>query len=467
MDKLIRNGSVVTPEGVIDADVHIRGELIHAVGPNLTAEKVELIDAAGLLVLPGGIDVHTHLDLDVGFARSSDDWYTGTVAAACGGTTTVIDHPAFGPDGCSVFHQIDAYHELADGKAVIDYGFHGVLQHVNDQVINDLRGLVERGVVSSKVYLTYDFKLGDRPILRILERMKEIGGLTAFHCENHGIVSHFREAHIKKGNTAPHFHPLSRPHTAEAEAVSRVIRLSESIGNAPIYIVHLSTASGLEEIRRGRDRGVPVFAETCPQYLVLDEERYHEPAFAGLKYVMSPPLRTRRDAAALWDGLADGAIQVVGTDHCPFNFDEKKELGSGNFAGCPNGAPGIEARMALIHSVGVVAGKFDIVRYADITSRLPAKIMGLYPRKGALAPGSDADIVLFDPNKKVTISHEMLHERVDYTPYEGMGVTGYPVVTMLRGKVIVREGRFTGSSGDGRYLSRNVPDLSPSSINAS
>lgn len=458
-ETLIRGGAVVGAGGTEKGDVLIRGERIEAVGPDLGHTGVNTVDATGFYVLPGGIDVHTHLDLDAGIARSSDDWYTGTVAAACGGTTTVVDHPAFGPEGCTVFHQIDAYHRLAGGKAVIDYGFHGVLQHVGDGVLADLGGLVDRGVVSSKVYLTYDFRIADGDILKVLERMKDLGAVTAFHCENHGIVSHYRDRFIGEGNTAPRFHGLSRPHTAEAEAVSRVIRLAETVGNAPVYIVHLSTASGLEEIRRGRNRGVPVYAETCPQYLMLSDERYDEPELGGLKYVMSPPLRKDRDREALWEGISDGSIQVVGTDHCPFLFDEKRKLGGRNFTRCPNGAPGIEARMALIFSEGVAKGRIGLERFADITATLPARIMGLYPKKGIIAPGSDADIVVIDPAKKVTLSHTMLHERVDYTPYEGIEVTGYPVMTMLRGTVIVDNGEFTGVKGAGRYVSRRVPDL--------
>lgn len=460
MDLLLRGGDIVTPDGLLRGDLLIRGEKIVEIGRNLTCDGGRTVDLSGLLALPGGIDVHTHLDLDIGVARASDDWYTGTAAAAFGGTTTVVDHPAFGPPGCSVFHQIDLYHNLASQKAVIDYGFHGVIQHTGGTVIDDLAGLIQRGIPSSKVYLTYDSMLTDRNVMKVLERMKEIGGLTAFHCENHGIVTHYRDAFPAEGKTTPYHHALSRPHTAEAEAVSRVIRLAETVGDVPVYIVHLSTASGLEEIRRGIERGVPVFAETCPQYLLLDESRYDEPDSGGLKYVMSPPLRTQEDAEALWGGLADGTIQTVGTDHCPFMFDLKKKLGSRNFVSCPNGAPGIETRMALLFSEGVGAGRITPERFAQITSTLPARVMGLYPQKGAIAAGSHADIAVFDPGKKITIARELLHENVDYSPYEGINVTGWPVMTVRRGEIIVEDGVLNAAPGSGAFIKRTATDLS-------
>lgn len=472
---------MVTPDGAVRGDVVVENGRISAVMPETAAAGTpasassaaaappadRIIDVSGCHVLPGGIDVHTHLDLDAGIARSSDDWYTGTVAAAHGGTTTVVDHPAFGPKGCSVFHQIDAYHDLAGDKAVIDYSFHGVIQRVDDGVIEGLEGLKARGVVSAKVYLTYDFRVGDRAALRVLERMKEIGGITAFHCENHGIVTHFRERFAGSGDTSPRFHALSRPHVAEAEAVARVIRLAEAIGDVPVYVVHLSSASGLEEIRRGVDRGVPVFAETCPQYLLLDDSEYERPGHEGLKHVMSPPLREKEDSRALWDGLADGTIQVVGTDHCPFYYEQKLELGGDSFLRCPNGIPGIEARMALLYSEGMRAGRISLEQFVDVTSTNPAKIMGLYPRKGAIEPGADADIVVFDPNREETITHALLHERVDYTPYEGIEVHGFPVLTMRRGEVIVDDGALSAEAGSGTYIPRRDPVLSPQALRRS
>jgi len=459
MDVLLRGGKLVTPQGVCPSDLLIRGEKIEAIGPDLEAGYAELIDVTGMLLLPGGIDVHTHLELKTPTANSSDDWYTGTAAAAYGGTTTVVDHPSFGPAGCSVFHQIDAYHELASSKAIIDYSFHGVIQHVDEQVVHDIEELVSRGIVSSKVYLTYDHALSDGEIIRFLESMKHAGGLTAFHCENDGVVKHYRRAFQAAGKTLPIYHAKSRPHTAEAEAVARVIRLAETVGDAPVYIVHLSTASGLEEIRRGRERGLPIFAETCPQYLLLDETRYNEPGDEGLKYILSPPLRTRADIESLWEGVADGAIQTIGTDHAPFTFEVKRNLSSGGFLSCPNGMPGIEARLMLLYTAGVAAGRISLERFVEVVSTLPAKIMGLYPRKGVLCRGSDADIVVLDPQKRVTLTHAMLHERVDYTPYEGIELAGFPVLTIRRGEIIVDGGELRAHAGSGRFIKRKTPNL--------
>ncbi len=394
-----------------------------------------------------------------GAEKTSDDWYTGTVAAACGGTTTVVDHPAFGPAGCSVFHQIDKYRSLADANAAVDYSLHGVLQHVDETVLRDLKGLFQRGVTSVKIYLTYDFRLGDEEVLRVLRRMRELGGLTAAHCENHGIVTYLRKRFAEEGKGQPWFHAQSRPPEAEAEAVARIIRLAESLGRSsgPVYVVHLSSAAGLEEIRRGRERRIPVFAETCPQYLLLTEESYHEPDSGGLKYVMSPPLRTDADREALWQGLGQGLIQTVGTDHCSFLFSRKRALGGESFLSCPNGAPGVETRMPLLFSFGVMQKRITPERFVELTAEAPARLMGLYPRKGAIAEGSDADIVLMDPLARVRLSVRNLHQDVDYTPFEGIEVSGYPLLTMLRGRVIWERGRFLGSRGGGTYLPRGLP----------
>ncbi len=459
MDTLIRGGTVVNADGARLSDVLVSGQIISAVGPRLSPSGAEVIDASGMHVVPGGVDVHTHLDIDVGGEKASDDWYTGTLAAACGGTTAVVDHPGFGPRGCSLFHQIEKYRGLAGGTAVIDYSFHGVVQHVDDPVLADLEALVGMGISSVKAYLTYDFRLSDEELIALLQRMRELGGLTAVHCENHGIVSSLRARFAREGKTAPQYHALSRPAEAEAEAVSRMIRLSEAVGGAPLYVVHLSSRAGLEEVRRGRARGLPVFAETCPQYLLLGDERYGEPDLGGLKYVMSPPLRKESDRKALWEGLGDGSIQTVATDHCPFFLERKKEVSGGSFLSCPNGAPGIETRMALLYSEGVAAGRIGIERFVELTSTAPARIMGLHPRKGAIAAGSDADIVLVDPKKRVRLASSALHQRVDYTPFEGFELRGYPVLTMLRGKVIFQDGRFMGARGEGLFLPRGLPDL--------
>jgi dihydropyrimidinase len=485
MDTLIRGGTVVLPSGAVNADILVRGEKIEEVFPDgggrgaggdargvpggtgaRTARKggatrpldgARVIDATGGIVVPGGVDVHTHFDLLAGTERASDDWRTGTIAAACGGTTTVVDHPAFGPKGCALFHQINAYHALAAGAAAVDYSFHGVVQRVDVGVLDDLEALARSGIPSVKIYLTYDFRLEDADVLRVMKRMRVIGGVTCAHCEDHAAVSGLRERFRAEGKGEPWFHALSRPPEAEASAVGRMARLSEAAGGALLYVVHLSSAAGLEEVRKARARGLPVFAETCPQYLLLTEERYHEPGLGGLKYVMSPPLRTAADTNALWEGLADGSIQTAATDHCPFTFARKKELGSRSFADCPNGAPGVETRIPLLFSEGVSAGRLTLKRFVEVTAEEPAKLMGMFPRKGALLPGSDADIAIIDPSKRVTLSAAALHSRVDYTPFEGMEVRGYPVMVMLRGKLIARDARHVGSAGDGVFLKRCPP----------
>ncbi len=464
MDVVIRGGTVICPDGARRADVLVRGETVRAVGPDIAAPGAREMDASGMYVVPGGVDAHTHFDLIAGSEKTSDDWYTGTVAAACGGTTTVVDHPAFGPAGCSVFHQIDKYRALADGNAAVDYSLHGVLQHVDRTVLADLEGLVRRGITSAKLYLTYDFRLEDEDALRVLRRMRELGGLTAVHCENHGIVTWLRKRFAEEGKLQPWYHSLSRPPEAEAEAVGRMLRLSEALGRSGggyplLYVVHLSSAAGLEEIRRGRERGIPVFAETCPQYLILTEEKYHEPNLGGLKYVMSPPLRADADREALWQGLREGLIQTVGTDHCSFLFSRKKELGAGSFLSCPNGAPGVETRMPLFFSFGVMQKRITPERFVELTAEAPARLMGLYPRKGAIAEGSDADIVLMDPLARVRLSVGNLHQEADYTPFEGIEVSGHPVLTMLRGKVIWEKGKFLGSRGGGKFLARGLPSF--------
>ncbi len=461
MDTLIRGGTVVLPSGPVRADVLIRGGRIHSIRRGRRARpdpQTRVIEAAGRFVIPGGVDVHTHMDLLAGSERAADDWRAGTIAAACGGTTTVVDHPGFGPAGCGLFHQIEAYHALAAGAAAVDYSFHGVVQRVDASVLDGLEALIRAGIPSVKVYLTYDFRLGDADVLSVMKRMRAAGGITCVHCEDHDSVTALRQRFRAEGRGEPWFHALSRPPEAEASAVARMVRLSEEAGGALLYVVHLSSAAGLTEVRKGQARGAQVYAETCPQYLLLSEERYYEPGLGGLKYVMSPPLRTRGDARALWEGLADGSIRTAATDHCPFTFARKKELGASSFADCPNGIPGVETRMALLFSAGVSSGRISLRRFVEVTAEWPARIMGLFPRKGVLQPGSDADVVIMDPVRRTVLTDSALHSRMDHTPYEGIRAAGFPpVLVMLRGKVIAEDGRYTGRAGDGGFLRRDPP----------
>lgn len=453
MKTIIRHGTIVSPSETYEADILIDGGKIACIGRDLPADGAEEIEAGGKYVIPGGVDVHTHMDLQAGSSRAVDDFYDGTVAAACGGTTSIVDHMAFGPAGCSLHHQLEEYHRLADGKAVIDYGFHGVAQHLNGEILEELAGMMADGVPSVKVYMTYDFKMNDAEIFQILRRMKELGGVTAFHCENHEIVEYWRRTYRENGDTQPIYHAKSRPNLAEAEAVARVLNLARLAGDAPVYIVHLSCKESLEAVRDARRKGQKnIFVETCPQYLTLTEEKYLEPD--GLKYIMSPPLRTAEDCDRLWEGLACGDIQVVGTDHCPFNYHKEKQLGKDDFTKCPNGAPGVEERICLLFSEGVMKDRITVNRFVETMCTNPARIYGLYPQKGILQPGSDGDLVILDPNRSWVITHDRMHSAVDYTAYEGVEVRGGIDLVMQRGLVVAKDGRFTGQKGAGQFIRR-------------
>lgn len=457
MSLLIKNGTIVTASDTYNGDIYIDEGIIKEIGINLNKTSDKVIDAKGKYVIPGGVDVHTHLNLDVGIAISNDDFYTGTVAAACGGTTTIVDHMGFGPSGCNLKHQVDVYHGYADGNAVVDYGFHGVIQHINENILDEMEKIVkEEGIPSFKVYLTYDYMLNDEDVLKVLKRLKELGGITTVHCENHGSIKLLREYYVKNEFKTPKYHPLSRPVEAEGEAVNRMINLAAIGDNAPLYIVHLSSKIGLSYIKMAHERGESVYAETCPQYLVLDDSRYDQEDNEGLKYIMSPPLRKREDIEALWNGIKDGNIKTIATDHCPFAFNKDKQLGKDDFTKCPNGAPGIEERIPLIFSEGVIKNRISINKFVEVCSTNPAKIFGLYPKKGTIQAGSDGDIVIIDPNIEKVLKVEDLHSNVDYTAYEGIKIKGYPIYTILRGEIIAKDNTFIGKRGYGEFLKRSA-----------
>jgi dihydropyrimidinase len=457
MSTLIRDGTIATASDVFRGDILIEEGKIKKIGTAISGAYDTVIDASGKLVIPGGVDVHTHFNLHTGSTIASDDFYTGTVAAACGGTTTIVDHMGFGPAGCKLTHQLKVYHGYAAGNAVIDYGFHGVVQHVDEEVIDNLSNMVkDEGIPSFKIYMTYDYKTGDEAALRFMEKLKELGGITAVHAENDGIINLLRKKFICEGKTSPIYHALSRPEFCEEEAVNRIAGIAALAGNAPLYIVHLTSSGGLSCIKAARDRGQRLYAETCPQYLLLDESKYIGEEGEGLKYIMSPPLRRSENCRALWKGLADGTIQVVATDHCPFFFNKDKQLGKEDFTKCPNGAPGVEERIPLMFSEGVMKGRISINKLVEACCTNPAKIFGLYPKKGTIAPGSDGDITIIDPEKKVTLSHNMMHSNVDYTAYEGFKLKGYPIMTISRGEVIVKDNEFTAVKGRGQFIKRSI-----------
>jgi dihydropyrimidinase len=456
-DTIIKNGSVVTATDTYKADVAIANGKIAAIGTDLPLQNAsKVLDAADRLVLPGGIDVHTHLDMPFGGTTSADDFETGTRAAAFGGTTTLIDF-AIQYKGQQLRQAFDTWMSKASSKAVCDYAFHCIVTDVSGGQLGEMNDLVHEGVTSFKLFMAYPgvFMLDDGSIFKALHTTSKNGGLVCMHAENGSAIDVIVQQALAEGKKAPKYHALTRPTTAEAEATGRAIALAEMAG-APIYIVHLSCNDALEKVREARDRGLPVYAETCPQYLYLSLENMDAPGFEGAKYVFTPPLREKWHQEKLWNGLKRDHLQVVSTDHCPFCFKEQKELGRDDFTKIPNGGPGVEHRMSLIYSGGVAGGRFNANRFVELVSTTPAKLFGLYPRKGTIAVGSDADLVIFDPKRKHTISAKTHHMRVDYSMFEGIQVTGMPDIVLSRGRVVVEGDKFLGRAGQGEFLRRQT-----------
>jgi dihydropyrimidinase len=450
-DLVIRGGTLVTPAETYTADIGIRDGIIQAHGRNLSGAQT--LDAAGLLVLPGAVDPHVHLETPVGATQSSDDWASGTRAAACGGTTTIIDFVE-ADLGESLVQALAARQTQAAGRAAIDYGLHMTLRETPRRVLEEIPAIVRAGCPSFKTYLTYEgFHLDDNAFLTALESVAGAGGLVLVHAENNALIERLRQRLPAAGKTAPRYHARSRPVGSEAEAIERAAALAESAG-CPLYVVHISTDRGAAAIARARGRRQVIYGETCPQYLLLSDEALNRPGFEGAQFVCSPPLRPAGHNTALWQALADGSLQSVGTDHCPFFYQGQKDLGRKDFTEIPNGLPGIEARLALLYTFGVGAGRLTLGQWVQVCCANPARIFGLYPRKGTLAPGADADIVLFDPDFELTLSRELLHENVDYTPYADLALRGYPRLTLARGQVLCSEGEFVGPTGGGRFVRR-------------
>ncbi|GHH85746.1 D-hydantoinase [Streptomyces sulfonofaciens] len=455
---LIRGGLVITAAEETHADVLTDGERIVAlaasgsdVAEGWHADR--LIDARGKYVIPGGVDVHTHMEMPFGGTCASDTFETGTRAAAWGGTTTVVDF-AVQSVGRSLREGLDAWYAKAEGNCAIDYGFHMIVSDVNESTLKEMDLLVQEGVSSFKLFTAYPgvFFSDDGQILRAMQKGAANGGMIMMHAENGLAIDVLVEQALARGETDPRYHGEVRKALLEAEATHRVIKLAQVAG-APVYVVHVSAQEAVAEVARARDEGLPVFGETCPQYLFLSTDNLAEPDFEGAKYVCSTPLRPKEHQKYLWRGLRTNDLQVVSTDHCPFCFSGQKELGRGDFSKIPNGLPGVENRMDLLHQ-GVVEGHISRRRWIEIACAAPARMFGLYGRKGTIAPGADADVVIYDPAAEQVMSAETHHMNVDYSAYEGRRVTGRVETVLSRGEVVVERGEFRGRAGHGVFLPR-------------
>ena len=462
MRTLITNGLVVTAADELRADVLIDGEKIAALAESgsetaasWTAGADTVLDASGLYVIPGGVDGHTHMQMPFGGTEASDTFETGTRAAAWGGTTTIVDF-AIQSVGASLREGLDAWHAKAAGNCAIDYGFHMIVSDVHDSVLKEMDTLVGEGVTSFKMFMAYPgvFYSDDGKILRAMQQAATDGGLIMMHAENGIAIDVLAAQALAAGHTDPRYHGDVRRALLESEATHRAIQLAR-VAEAPLYVVHVSAAEAVAELARARDLGLNVFGETCPQYLFLSTDDLARPDFEGAKYVCSTPLRPAEHQQALWRALRTDALSVVSTDHCPFCFSGQKELGRGDFTKIPNGLPGVENRMDLLHQA-VVDGHISRRRWIELACATPARMFGLYPRKGTIAPGADADIVLYDPNGAYTMSAETHHMNVDYSAYEGRTVPGHARTVLSRGTVVVDDGRYLGRAGHGRYVPRST-----------
>ncbi len=459
MSVLIKNGRIITAVDDYMADIFIAEESITTIGNSLDMVADQIIDASNKYVIPGGIDPHTHLDMPFGGTVSADNFETGTRAAAHGGTTTLIDF-AIQAKGTSTLKALDIWHAKAEGKTAIDYGFHMIVTDLDDNRVHEMKMLADEGVTSYKLFMAYPGVLyvDDGTIYRAMRKAGEDGTVVCMHAENGIVIDEIVKKALSEGKTEPKYHGLTRPTRMEAEGVHRAISIAE-VANVPVYIVHLSCSDALEQVILARNRGVHAFAETCPQYLFLDNSYYDKEGFEGAKYVMTPALREKWNQDELWKGLRFGHIQSIATDHCPFCFKDQKVLGIDDFSKIPNGGPGVENRMSLVYNGGVNSGRISLNKFVELTSTAAAKTFGLFPKKGTIAVGSDADIVIFDPNRKETISINNActhHMNVDYNAYEGFEVKGFTETVLSRGKVIIDDCDYIGKKGDGHYLKRGL-----------
>ena len=457
MKKLLKGGTVISGSGSREADLLIEEDNIVKVGENLCAEDAEIIDVSGKLLFPGFIDAHTHFDLDVCNTTTADDFETGTRSAIHGGTTMVIDF-ACPNKGESLQYGLDLWHRKADGRSSCDYGFHMTIDDWNEGIKAEIPGMFAAGIPSFKMYMTYPaMMIGDKDLFLALEELKKYGGIAGVHCENAGVIDALIEQHKEAGKTEPGAHPECRPNPCEAEAVAHLLRIAQ-VADVPIVIVHLSTKEALAEVQTARARGQRVYVETCPHYLLLDDSRYYQPEYTNsARYVCAPPLRKRADQDALWAALADGTIQTISTDHCSFTLSQK-DAGRGDFTKIPGGLPGVEPRGLLLYSYGVAEGRITKEQMCALLSENPARLYGAYPRKGVLAVGSDADIVVYDPKADSVITAENQLANVDYTPFEGFRTKGSITQVWLRGQLAVENGELKAGA-IGAFIPRNPGNL--------
>lgn len=454
MGLILKGGTIVTAEKIYKSDIKIVKEVIAEIGKNLKCDNYEVIDVSGCHIIPGGIDTHTHFDMNAGSTKTADDFESGTKAAIIGGTTTVLDFAETSSDE-DLIEGIKTYHKKADGKCSCDYGFHMTITKLDTDTFKFMEELISEGVTSFKMYMAYDgMKVDDGTIYKVLEKARELGCIVEFHCESGDLLDVLVEENVKAGNLKPKYHPLSRPNIVEKEAVSRLADITQ-LAYSRSYVVHLSCKESLVVVKNARKRGVNMIVETCPQYLLLEDKLYSNEGFEGAKYVMSPPLRKKVDIEYLWNGIRDGDIQTVGTDHCSFNFRGQKDMGIDDFSKIPNGAPGVEQRIELLYTYGVAIGRISFNKFVEITSTNAAKIFGMYPKKGEIKVGSDADLVVLDTTKEKIITSTTQQQNVDYTPYEGFKVSCEIRDVFLRGEHVVKCGKIK-KINKGKYLKRKI-----------
>lgn len=455
MSLILKGGKIVSDKITYFSDIKVDSGKIVEIGENLESKDCEIVDVSGSYIIPGGIDTHTHFDLDTGTTITADDFISGTKAAIAGGTTTILDF-ATQSKGKSLKAGLEEWHHKARNKAYCDYGFHMAITDWSDSVCDEMDEMIKQGVSSFKLYMAYKgtLQVDDSIIYKALEKSKNIGAIIGFHCENGDLVCELVDKNLKENHISPQYHATSRPPMLEAEATSRLMKIAE-LTKSKVCVVHLSCKESLDEVLKAKERGVDVVVETCPQYLLLNEDKYKLGGFEGAKYVMSPPLRNVKNNDILWKALAQNQIDTIGTDHCSFNYKKQKELGIDDFSKIPNGAPGVEHRVGLLYTYGVSTNKISINRMVELLSTNPAKIYGLYPQKGTIEVGSDADLVVINPNKTKVIKAEDQVQNVDYTPYENYRLNCEIERVYLRGKEVSRNGKIIDNFPTGKYLKRS------------